>query len=158
LVSAESGHRFDASDMMLLEEIGRSAAAAVENADLYEAAQTAAKRAELAATEAEEANRAKDEFLATVSHELRTPLSAILGWATLLKQRVTDAATTKPVEVIFRNAQAQVKIIDDILDVSRVITGKFRLDPKPIDLVAVAKDALEVVRPAADAKQITLVF
>ena len=129
------------------EERYRLAAAA--NARLYEAAQTAA-------TAAEEASRAKDEFLATVSHELRTPLNAILGWATLLKDRVTEPSIAKPVEVIHRNAQLQVKIIDDILDVSRVITGKMAIDARATDLVAIARDALEVVRPSAFGKQIEL--
>ncbi len=149
LVVAESDRRFDASDVALAEELGRRTGVALENAELYAAAQDAAKRAE-------EASQAKDVFLATVSHELRTPLAAILGWSTLLKDRITDPETLKPITVIHRNAQAQVRIIDDILDVSRVITGKFQLDAKPADLVSIARDALEVVRPSADAKQITL--
>jgi PAS domain S-box-containing protein len=151
LVYGEPGRRYDASDVVLIEKLGRRAGVAVDNARLYRTAQEAANRAE-------EASRAKDEFLAIVSHELRTPLGAILGWATLLKDRVKDPATAKPLEVIHRNAQAQVKIIDDILDVSRVITGKFRLEPKPMDLVAVAREALEVVRPSAEAKKIQLEF
>jgi PAS domain S-box-containing protein len=151
LVYAAPGRRYDASDVVLIEKLGRRVGVAVDNAQLYRAAQEAAERAE-------EASRAKDEFLAIVSHELRTPLSAILGWATLLKDRVKDPEAVKPLEVIHRNAQAQVKIIDDILDVSRVITGKFRLEPKPMDLVAVAREALEVVRPSADAKKIQLEF
>jgi signal transduction histidine kinase len=149
LVSAESGQRYDASDVAFVEELGRRAGAALEHAQLYMKAQEAAKTAE-------EASRAKDEFLATVSHELRTPLSAILGWSTLLMDRLTDPAIVKPVEVIHRNAQAQVKIIDDILDVSRVITGKFRLEPKPADLVSLAREAIEVVRPSAVAKKIEI--
>ncbi len=151
LACTKPGSRYDDSDVALIEELGRRAGVAVENAQLFEAAQEALNRAE-------EAGRAKDEFLAIVSHELRTPLSAILGWSTLLKDRVKDPATAKPIEVIHRNAQAQVKIIDDILDVSRVITGKFQLEPRPMDLVAVARDALEVVRPSADAKKIRLLF
>jgi PAS domain S-box-containing protein len=149
LVAAETSRRFDASDVALAEELGRRTGVALENAQLYAAAQEAA-------TNAQEASQAKDAFLATVSHELRTPLAAILGWSTLLKDRITDPAAVKPIAVIHRNAQAQVKIIDDILDVSRVITGKFQLDAKPVDLVAIARDALEVVRPSADAKKITL--
>jgi CheY-like chemotaxis protein len=96
--------------------------------------------------------------LATVSHELRTPLSSILGWATLLKDRVKDPSLAKPIDVIHRNAQAQVKIIDDILDVSRVITGKFRLEARPSDLVAITREAIDVVRPSAAAKNIALEF
>ncbi len=151
LVSAESDRRFDADDVTLVEELGRRAGVALENAHLYEAAQDAARRAE-------EASRAKDEFLATVSHELRTPLNAILGWSAILKERSTEPSVAKPLTVIHRNAEAQVRIIDDILDVSRVITGKFRLDPKPTDLVVIARDALESIRASAVAKKIDVVF
>ena len=151
LFAAQPGRAYDSLHAALAEEIGRRVGVALENAHLYAEAQRAARAAE-------EANRAKDEFLATVSHELRTPLSAILGWSRLLKDRVTDSALLKPLEVIHRNAAAQVRIIDDILDVSRVITGKFQIDPRPMDLVAVARDAIEVVRPSAVAKAITLEF
>jgi PAS domain S-box-containing protein len=150
LVSGQPG-RFQPSDVELAEELGRRAGAAIENAQLYTAAQDAARLAE-------DASRAKDEFLATVSHELRTPLNAVLGWSTILRDRVTDAALAKPIEVIHRNAQAQARIIDDILDVSSVVTGKFRIESKPADLVAIAREALEVVRPSALAKQISLAF
>ena len=151
LIMAESNRAYDSSQITLAEELGRRAGIALENAQLYSAAQEAARAAE-------EASRAKDEFLATVSHELRTPLSAVLGWSKLLKDRVTDPALAKPLEVIHRNAEAQVKIIDDILDVSRVITGKFKLEAKPTDLVSITRDALDVVRPSAEAKKIELSF
>lgn len=151
VISADHDRRYDATDLILLEEIGRRAGVALENARLYKSAQLAAKSAE-------EASRAKDEFLATVSHELRTPLNAIVGWSSILKGRVTDESLLKPIEVIYRNAQAQVKIIEDILDVSRVITGNFRIDAKPADLVAIARDAIEVVRPAALAKKLSIDF
>jgi PAS domain S-box-containing protein len=165
LAYAQPGRRYHESDVTLFEEVGRRAGASLENARLYQeaqaaarAAEQAARRAEQSARTAEEASRAKDEFLATVSHELRTPLNAMLGWATLLKDRATDPATKKPLEVIHRNAQAQVRIIDDILDVSRVITGKFRIDPRPADLVAIIGDAIDVVRPSALAKKLEIVF
>jgi PAS domain S-box-containing protein len=165
LIYAQHGRRYDEADVALADELGRRAGAALENARLYQqaqaaarAAEQAARRAEQSARAAEEASRAKDEFLATVSHELRTPLNAMLGWATLLKDRATDPTTKKPLEVIHRNAQAQVRIIDDILDVSRVITGKFRIDPRPSDLVAIIGDAIEVVRPSAQAKKLAVVF
>jgi signal transduction histidine kinase len=158
LVTERADRRYDADDLALVEEIGRRAGVALDHARLFRASQQSAEVARAAAREAEEASRAKDEFLATVSHELRTPLSAILGWATLLKDRVVDSTMTKPIEVIHRNAHAQVKLIDDILDVSRIITGKFRLDPKPTDLVSLARDAVEVVRPSADAKRLTIEF
>ncbi len=149
LVSTETPRRYEPTDVALVEEIGRRAGVAVENAHLYATAQRAAK-------EAEEASRTKDEFLATVSHELRTPLNAILGWSSILKGRVTTPALEKPIEVIHRNAEAQVRIIDDILDMSRVITGNFRIDARPADLVAIARDAIEVVRPSATAKKIDI--
>ena len=151
LVTTESDRRYDQSHLSLAVELGERAGSALENARLYRAAQESARAAEAA-------SRAKDDFLATVSHELRTPLNAIVGWASLLKARVTDPSLVKPIDVIHRNAQAQVKIIDDILDVSRVITGKFRIDARPVDLVAIARDALEVVRPSAFAKSIELEF
>lgn len=124
------------------------------------AARLAAERAEdqlrAAARAAEEANRIKDEFLATVSQELRTPLNAVVGWAAMLRNQTLDPALARPIEVIHRNAQAQVKIIEDILDVSRIVTGKLRLDPRRIDLVTVARDALELIRPSASAKQLSI--
>ena len=114
-------------------------------------------RMQAVAAALEATSRAKDEFLATVSHELRTPLSSILGWAALLRERRDDPATIlKGADVIHRNARAQAKIIEDILDVSRIITGKLRLDARPVDLETVVRDALEVVRPSAVAKGIDL--
>jgi PAS domain S-box-containing protein len=151
LISAESQRRYDQHDLSFAEELGRRMGTAIENARLYKAAQEAAKKAE-------EASRLKDEFLATVSHELRTPLNAIAGWAALLQGHSHDPHVEKGLDVIRRNAQAQTKIIEDILDVSRVINGKFRLDPRPTDLVAVTRDALEVVRHSAAGKQIALEF
>ena len=121
-------------------------------------AQAARHTAETLARKADEANRIKDEFLATVSHELRTPLNAIVGWAAILRQRELDPGVAHAVEVIDRNATAQVKIIEDILDVSRIITGKFRIDPQPSDLVTITNRALDVVRHAAAAKHIRLEF
>lgn len=114
--------------------------------------------ASAAARQAEEGNRLKDAFLATVSHELRTPLTAILGWSTLLKERTDDPAILKGLEVIHRNAQAQGKIVEDILDVSRIIMGKLRLELQSTDLEATTRDAIEVVRPSARAKRIRLAF
>jgi signal transduction histidine kinase/CheY-like chemotaxis protein len=106
---------------------------------------------------AEESNRLKDEFLATLSHELRTPLTAILGWANMLRSgRLDDETFRTAVEIIERNARNQQQIVDDILDVSRVITGKLRFDPQPIDLRLVVESSVDAVRPAAAAKHITL--
>jgi PAS domain S-box-containing protein len=151
VVSAQSDRRYDATHLALLDELGVRAGVALERAELFRTAKAAAKAAE-------EASRTKDEFLATVSHELRTPLNSILGWATLLKERVTDAAITKPIESIHRNARAQARIIEDILDVSRIVSGKFLIDPKPVDLVEIARQAAEVVRPSALAKVVSLVL
>jgi PAS domain S-box-containing protein len=107
--------------------------------------------------EAEEANRTKDEFLATLSHELRTPLTAILGWARMLSGGQLDGASTaRALATIERNAQAQAQLIEDILDVSRVITGKLRLEVQPVNLAAVIESAINAVLPAADAKGIRL--
>ncbi len=107
--------------------------------------------------QAEEANRTKDEFLATLSHELRTPLNAILGWVQVLRTGKLDpAAGARALETIERNARSQAQLIDDLLDVSRIITGKLRLDFKPVELRRIIDAALETVRPAADAKGILL--
>jgi PAS domain S-box-containing protein len=110
-----------------------------------------------ARAEAQAANRMKDEFLATVSHELRTPLTAILGWARIIRGGKLDPARfLRGLDVIERNGRAQAAIIDDILDVSRIITGKLRLELDAIDLSAVIQSAIDTVRPAADAKNIRL--
>ncbi|HEX4961046.1 MAG TPA: ATP-binding protein [Thermoanaerobaculia bacterium] len=112
---------------------------------------------ELARREAEAASRSKDEFLATVSHELRTPLNAILGWAQLLLTNSLEAEKMRRgLETIARNAKLQAQLIDDLLDVSRIISGKMRLDVRALDLMPVIDAALEAIRPAAEAKQIRL--
>jgi signal transduction histidine kinase/CheY-like chemotaxis protein len=113
---------------------------------------------ELAArAEAERANRTKDEFLAIVSHELRTPLNAIVGWASMLRSGSLDPAQkARAIEVIDRNAKAQAQLIEDILDVSRIVSGNLRLDPRPVQLQRVIEAAVDSIRPSADAKQISL--
>lgn len=115
-------------------------------------------RSEQAAREeAERANRLKDEFLATLSHELRTPLNAILGWSQVLQYNNLDEAGIKrATATIERNARAQNQLIDDILDVSRIITGKLRLDVRAVDLSNVISEAVDAARPAAEAKNIRL--
>jgi signal transduction histidine kinase len=106
---------------------------------------------------AEEANRLRDDFLATVSHELRNPLNSIVGWAGLLSSgKLNEQTSARAVEAIKRAALAQDQIINDLLDVSRIISGRLRLDIRPIHLFDVLETALETVRPAADAKQIRL--
>jgi PAS domain S-box-containing protein len=107
--------------------------------------------------DAERANRLKDEFLATLSHELRTPLNAVIGWSRMLKSgRLDPDSAHHAMDVIERNAWAQKQIIEDILDVSRVITGKLQLHLAPVDLVSVVKAALDAVRPALEAKNISV--
>lgn len=115
------------------------------------------KREQAARREAEEANRLKDEFLATVSHELRTPLNSILGWSQMLRSNQFDQAeASRAVDTIYRNAKSQAQLIEDILDVSRIITGKLRLAPKPIAIAPVIESAVEALRPAIEAKHIRL--
>jgi PAS domain S-box-containing protein len=107
--------------------------------------------------DAEAASRAKDQFLATLSHELRTPLNAVVGWAHMLRSgKLDEPATMRAVETIDRNARAQSQLISDILDISRIVSGKLRLSVRPVDLTPVVEAALDTVRPAAEAKGIRL--
>lgn len=106
---------------------------------------------------AEEADRLKDEFLATLSHELRTPLTSILGWASMIRNgEVEGANATRALETIERNARSQARLIDDLLDVSRIITGNLRLDLNPLNLTAIVEAAIDALRPTADVKGIQL--
>jgi PAS domain S-box-containing protein len=105
---------------------------------------------------AEASNRMKDEFLMTLSHELRTPLTTILGWSSLLRQEMFNAETTRALETIYRNAKAQQKLIEDILDVSRIVSGTFGLDIRPTKLTMVIEDAIDNMHPAAEAKAIVV--
>ncbi|MBW4574315.1 MAG: response regulator [Aphanothece sp. CMT-3BRIN-NPC111] len=110
-----------------------------------------------ARAEAEKLNRLKDEFLSTVSHELRTPLNAILGWSHILRtSKVDEARMNRALETIERNARSQAQLIDDLLDISRIITGKIRLNVQTVQLLPVIEAAIDTVRPAADAKNIRL--
>lgn len=112
---------------------------------------------QMARAEAETANRMKDEFLATVSHELRTPLNAIIGWSHLLRTGSLDKATTsRAMETIDRNAKAQAQLIEDILDVSRMISGKLRVNNEPVDIASVINAAIDSVQLAVDSKDIEL--
>lgn len=114
-------------------------------------------REQAAREQAEEANRLKDEFLATVSHELRAPLNAIQGWVKLLRGgRLNPEETARALETIERSTRAQNRIISDLLDVSRIITGKLRMNVRPINLASVIESAVEALRPAADAKEIAI--
>jgi PAS domain S-box-containing protein len=106
---------------------------------------------------AEAASRAKDEFVAMISHEIRSPLNAILGWSQMLRQGTLDKdATTNALESIERNARAQAQLVSDLLDISRVITGKLRINARPVDISSSLESALEAIRPAAEARQIQI--
>jgi signal transduction histidine kinase len=107
--------------------------------------------------QAEEASRLKEEFLATVSHELRTPLNAVVGWSRLLRSgKLDNDGMTHAVDVIERNAAAQRQIIEDLLDVSRIVAGKLRISTQPVDLLLVIHAAIDAVQPAAEAKEIKI--
>ena len=141
---------FGMREERILAGIAVQAGVALDNAQLYRQAQEARAAAEAA-------NRSKDEFLATVSHELRTPLNAVLGWAQILQITTDPDKLRRGLEIIVRNAKLQTQLIDDLLDVSRIISGKMRLDVRPVDLPQVVDAAVEAIRPAAEAKQIRLV-
>jgi PAS domain S-box-containing protein len=148
----------------LVAGVAAQAAVAMDNARLYEAAQTAAEERRLlldseraARTAAERLSDVKDDFLATLSHELRTPLNAILGWAHVLRSSAKNELDyRKGLETIERNARLQTRLIDDLLDISRITSGKLRLDVQPLQPVSFIEAALESVEPAADAKGIRL--
>ncbi|HEU4507176.1 MAG TPA: PAS domain S-box protein, partial [Pyrinomonadaceae bacterium] len=151
---------FTERDEATVAGLASQAAVAMDNARLYEAAKKARREAEQAAVEnerlyrqAEESSRLKEEFLATISHELRTPLSAILGWARMLRLgQLSPENIAKALDTIERNARAQAQLVDDLLDVSRIITGKLRMDVRPADPNSFIEAAVEAVRPAAEAK------
>ena len=143
--------QFTKDHQRIIEGFATQAAIAVDNAQLYALADNARRAAEAA-------NRAKDEFLATMSHELRTPLNAVLGWIQILRSgAASEANRERALMTIDRNARAQGQIINDLLDVSRIVTGKLHLQIGTVDLVAVIEVALDAINLAAMAKQITVV-
>ncbi|MDB4977170.1 MAG: two-component sensor histidine kinase [Myxococcaceae bacterium] len=145
-----SEREFSEADRRELAEFARLCAWAIERARLFDVAQTERRHAE-------EANRVKDEFLAVVSHELRTPLHAMLGWATLARSGKLGAeGMARALSTIERNAHAQAKLVEDLLDVTRITSGKLRVNLEPTYLPKVLEAALDVVRPAADAKGVRL--
>jgi signal transduction histidine kinase/ActR/RegA family two-component response regulator len=135
-----SDRRYSQQDLARAEELAYRASIAVENARLYSAAQAA--------------NRAKDEFLATLSHEMRTPMTAVLGWARMLKLGLSDEEARVAIDAIEQSASAQAQLIEDVLDVSRIMAGKLTFEPRPTDLRTVAQAAITTVHPAAAAKGI----
>lgn len=143
---------FDEDYQALLAAVGHHCAEALDRARLYEAEQRAR-------ADAEGANRSKDEFLSTVSHELRTPLNAILGWASLLHSGSLDASrTTRATQAIYDNARRQTQLIDDLLDLSRIMAGRATLDVQELDLNTTISGAVESVMPQAEAKGLELRF
>jgi signal transduction histidine kinase/CheY-like chemotaxis protein len=161
------GHRkvgvFTERSERLVVGIAAQAAIAIDNARLYEdATRSADERARLleaeraARVEIERISLVKDEFLATLSHELRTPLNAVLGWSGVLLSRVQDPEVQRGLETIARNARAQAQLIDDLLDMNRIVSGKIRLDVQRLELAAIVEAALDSVRPSAEAKWITV--
>ena len=142
-VSSRSTREYNEDDLRLAEDVASRAALAVENARSYE--------------EARRANQLKDDFLATLSHELRTPLNAILGYVRMLRSGALEAGRLpRALEVVERNATALNQMVEDILDVSRVIAGKVRLEVQPVELPLVVQDAIATVTPAAEAKGIRI--
>jgi signal transduction histidine kinase/ActR/RegA family two-component response regulator len=142
-VMAESGRHYTEEDLPFAESVASRAALAVDNARAYQGAS--------------EANRLKDEFLATLSHELRTPLNAILGYSRMLRlQMLTGDKAARAIETVERNAVSLRQIIEDVLDVSRIVSGKLRLNVQPVDLPNVIQDAVTTVQPAADARGVRI--
>ena len=141
LVLTESNRFYDHEDLEFAQELARRASYAIENARLYRQAQ--------------EANRAKDEFLAALSHELRTPLNAILGWASILRAR-PDGEIERGLEVIYRNANVQAQLVEDLLDASRIVSGRMSIDLRDVPLRPILQAAIETVLPSAVEKAIEL--
>lgn len=153
-VYAESERTYTRADLAFAEDFARRAALAIENAMALKEAEEARVRESSLRTEAESIGRAKDEFLAIVSHELRTPLNAILGWAVLLRDPKKAQDTDRGLGIIERNARTQATLIDDVLDVSRTISGKLTLNIVPSDLADIVSAAIDTILPAATAKGI----
>jgi PAS domain S-box-containing protein len=143
LATAESGRHFSDDDLRVAHDLATRAALAIDVAQTYH--------------QLHSANRLKDEFLATLSHELRTPLNAVLGYARMLQSgAISQEKIPQALEVIDRNAGALAQIVEDVLDVSRIVLGKARLKMQPTDAAAVVEDAVATIRPAAELKGLTL--
>jgi signal transduction histidine kinase len=141
--STAGDRRFTETDLALTRELADRAGIAIDNARLYR--------------ELQESSRLKDEFLSIVSHELRTPLNALLGWAQVLRRGTAAGAdASRALEAIERNARAQAQLVDDLLDTSRVVSGKLRIDLVPTDIGAVIQNAVESFRPLATARGVEL--
>lgn len=151
LAYAESERRYAPRDLEFAGELARRAGVAVDNAMLY-ASEQAARDA------ADQANRAKDDFLATVSHELRTPLNAMLGWTRMLRTgTLPETRKERALETIERNAVTQAQLIEDLLDISRIVSGKLRLEVQSVELAHIVEQAIDSLRLASEAKEIRVV-
>src|SRR5262249_25196134 len=114
-------------------------------------------RERMARSESEDASRSKDEFIAMVSHELRSPLNAILGWTRILRQgRPDEELYQRATEIIERSARMQSQLIEELMDTARMVRGKLKIDVRPVNLMTVIEKAMDIVRPATDAKGITI--
>jgi PAS domain S-box-containing protein len=143
LATAESGRRYTNADLRFAQDVGYRVALAIDNARAYDLTQRA--------------NRLKDEFLATLSHELRTPLNAILGYSRMIRAGLTTGEKqTKAIATVERNATSLTQIVEDVLDVSRIISGKLRLNVQPVELPGVVANAVDSILPAANAKGVSL--
>jgi PAS domain S-box-containing protein len=141
--STRASRRYADGDVAYAQEIASRAALAIENARLYARAQ--------------EVNRAKDEFLATLSHELRTPLTPILGWTHMIRSgRLGPAETAQGIRIIEKNSQSLSRLINDLLDMSSILSGKMRIEHAPVELAGVVREAAETVRPQADARSVSV--
>ena len=142
LLGTTAVSRFSGSGRMIIEDLARRIRLALDRIQLYR--------------EAQEANRLKDEFLSTLSHELRTPLNVVFGWTRMLRMRQLDEGTARAVAVIERNAEAQIRLIEDVLDVSRIMTGKMALSMESLNIREVLGATIDAVRPATQAKSVRL--
>ena len=143
LSSTRERREYTSEDIAFAQEIANRAALAIENARLYKRAQ--------------EVNRAKDEFLATLSHELRTPLTPVLGWTHMIRSGLlNEAETAQGIRTIEKNSQSLSHLINDLLDMSSILSGKMRIERAPVELSSVVREAVETVRPLADARRVAL--
>jgi PAS domain S-box-containing protein len=143
LIKTQANHSYDYADLAMAEELARRTAIALDNARLYQ--------------EAQQANQTKDEFLAIVSHELRNPLNSMLGWSQLLrKQQFEDPTVSRAIEIIERNARLQNKLIEDLLDVSRIIQNRLEISSQPVYLIPIIDAVIETFQPNAKAKEIQI--
>lgn len=141
----DAGRAYTRDDVAFAEELARRAALAFDNARLYR--------------DAQEANRAKDEFLAMLSHELRTPLTPIIGWSHMIRSgRLGEADAEQGMQVIEKNSQALSRLINDLLDMSSILSGKMRIEREPVDLSSVIGEAVETIRPQAEARRVSVSF